>query len=347
MSFSTILSAVIEGLEVAFIHVEADISNGLPVFHMVGYLSSEVKEAGERVRTAIKNSGFEYPAKRTVVNLSPATMRKHGASFDLPIAAAILTALGQIEKPEKDCLIIGELSLGGSVKKVSGVLPIVMEAKEIVVGKCIVPSENVTEASLVSEMEIVGAATLQEAVEAMQNRRKRKKIQNKEITDCGNLRKTVQKETKFPDFADMKGQEFVKRAHDMTGNEPMKTIEEAEIIGPTGCLDILILMPCTGNTMAKLANGITDTPVLMAAKAQLRNEKPVVISMASNDALGMNLKNIGNLLNHKHIYFVPFGQDDPVKKPNSMIADTRLLIPTILQALKGRQYQPVLIDHKK
>lgn len=130
MSFSTILSAVIEGLEVAFIHVEADISNGLPVFHMVGYLSSEVKEAGERVRTAIKNSGFEYPAKRTVVNLSPATMRKHGASFDLPIAAAILTALGQIEKPEKDCLIIGELSLGGSVKKVSGVLPIVMEAKE-------------------------------------------------------------------------------------------------------------------------------------------------------------------------------------------------------------------------
>lgn len=212
MSFSTILSAVIEGLEVAFIHVEADISNGLPVFHMVGYLSSEVKEAGERVRTAIKNSGFEYPAKRTVVNLSPATMRKHGASFDLPIAAAILTALGQIEKPEKDCLIIGELSLGGSVKKVSGVLPIVMEAKEKGVRKCIVPSENVTEASLVSEMEIVGAATLQEAVEAMQNRRKRKKIQNKEITDCGNLRKTVQKETKFPDFADMKGQEFVKRA---------------------------------------------------------------------------------------------------------------------------------------
>mgnify|MGYP000059658822 FL=1 len=127
-------------------------------------------------------------------------------------------------------------------------------------------------------------------------------------------------------------------------------IDEGEfvyIIGPTGCLDILILMPCTGNTMAKLANGITDTPVLMAAKAQLRNEKPVVISMASNDALGMNLKNIGNLLNHKHIYFVPFGQDDPVKKPNSMIADTRLLIPTILQALKGRQYQPVLIDHKK
>lgn len=142
-----------------------------------------------------------------------------------------------------------------------------------------------------------------------------------------------------------KGEDFIKRAYEITGNDPMKTIEEAEIIGPTGCLDVLVLMPCTGNTMAKLANGITDTPVLMASKAQLRNEKPVVISMASNDALGMNLKNIGNLLNHKHIYFVPFGQDDPMKKPNSMIADTTLLIPTILAALHGKQYQPVLTSH--
>lgn len=142
-----------------------------------------------------------------------------------------------------------------------------------------------------------------------------------------------------------KGEDFLKRAYEITGNEPMKTIEEAEIIGPTGCLDVLVLMPCTGNTMAKLANGITDTPVLMASKAQLRNEKPVVISMASNDALGMNLKNIGNLLNHKHIYFVPFGQDDPMKKPNSMIADTTLLIPTILAALQEKQYQPVLTSH--
>lgn len=135
---------------------------------------------------------------------------------------------------------------------------------------------------------------------------------------------------------------FLKRAADLTGYEPMRTIEAAEVIGPTGCLDILVILPCTGNTMAKLTNGITDTPVLMAAKAHLRNEKPIVIALSTNDALGMNLKNIGYLINNKNIYFVPFGQDDPIKKPNSMVANTKLLIPTVLKALEGKQYQPII-----
>lgn len=139
-----------------------------------------------------------------------------------------------------------------------------------------------------------------------------------------------------------RAEDFLKRAEEMTGHEPMTTIEAAEVIGPTGCLDALVLLPCTGNTMAKLSSGITDTPVLMAAKAQLRNQKPVIIALSTNDALGMNLKNIGHLFNHKYIYFVPFGQDDPEKKPNSMAAHMDLLIPVILKALEGKQYQPII-----
>ena len=139
-----------------------------------------------------------------------------------------------------------------------------------------------------------------------------------------------------------KADDFIREVTEITGQKPMMTIEQAEVIGPTACFDILVIMPCTGNTMAKLVNGITDTPALMAAKAHLRNGKPLLISMATNDALGMNFKNIGYLLNSKNVYFVPFGQDDPVKKPNSMTADTGLIIPAMLEALKGRQYQPVL-----
>lgn len=135
---------------------------------------------------------------------------------------------------------------------------------------------------------------------------------------------------------------FIERAEAITGVHPMMTISEAEPIGPGSLLDILVLFPCTGNTIAKLANGITDTPVLMAAKAHLRNNKPLLISISTNDALGMNMKNIGLLLNAKNIYFIPFGQDNPNKKPNSMIAHTELLIPALEAALEGRQYQPVI-----
>lgn len=136
--------------------------------------------------------------------------------------------------------------------------------------------------------------------------------------------------------------DFVKKAEEITGIKPMLTIPQAEPIGPKSLLDILVLFPCTGNTIAKLANGITDTPVLMASKAHLRNNKPLLISVSTNDALGMNMKNIGLLLNSKHIYFIPFGQDNPDKKPNSMISHTELLIPSMEAALLGKQYQPII-----
>ena len=131
MSFGTIMSAAIEGLHVEMVQVETDISNGLPVFHMVGYLSSEVKEASERVRTAMHNSGIQIPAKKIIINLSPAAVRKRGSSFDLPIALSLLCALGEIEEEKlKDTAVIGELSLDGKVREVKGVLPIVMEARK-------------------------------------------------------------------------------------------------------------------------------------------------------------------------------------------------------------------------
>lgn len=138
-------------------------------------------------------------------------------------------------------------------------------------------------------------------------------------------------------------QEFIKKISEMTGNKPILTIEDAEPIGPKSYLDILIIAPCTGNTLAKLVNGITDTPVLMAAKAHMRNSKPLVISVSTNDALGINFKNIGSLLNLKNIYFVPFGQDNAFNKPTSMIAHTELIVNTLEKALDGQQIQPVII----
>lgn len=139
-----------------------------------------------------------------------------------------------------------------------------------------------------------------------------------------------------------KSSDFRKQVETICKRDVIDSIEKAEPIGPGGFLDILIILPCTGNTIAKLANGITDSPVLMSAKAHLRNEKPLLISLSTNDALGMNFKNIGLLMNCKNIYFVPFGQDSPHKKPNSMISHMDLLIPAVKSALEGKQLQPVI-----
>ncbi len=136
--------------------------------------------------------------------------------------------------------------------------------------------------------------------------------------------------------------EFVSEIENITGNEGMKTISQAEPIGPNRIFDVLLIAPCTGNTMAKLCNGITDTPVLMAAKAHMRNGLPIVISMSTNDALGINFKNIGMLLNMKNVYFVPFGQDNSKSKPNSMIAHVDLIEETLEAALEGKQLQPLI-----
>ena len=147
---------------------------------------------------------------------------------------------------------------------------------------------------------------------------------------------------------------FVKELRSICGREPITTIEEAEALGPRTPLDILALgprtpldilavAPCTGNTLAKLAAGIADGPVTFACKAHLRNQRPVAVAVSTNDGLAAAAQNIGALLNRKHYYFVPFGQDDPASKPCSLKADLRLLGDTIAAALEGKQLQPVLL----
>ncbi|NLV89776.1 MAG: dipicolinate synthase subunit B [Tissierellia bacterium] len=137
-------------------------------------------------------------------------------------------------------------------------------------------------------------------------------------------------------------EDWIEKIEEATGNRVIATLQDAEPIGPSAYLDIMVIAPCTGNTLAKIANGITDTPVCMAYKAHLRNGKPVVIAVSTNDGLSANAKNLGLLLDKKNVYFVPFSQDDPIKKPTSIIAHYDMIIPTILEALKGRQIQPIL-----
>lgn len=138
--------------------------------------------------------------------------------------------------------------------------------------------------------------------------------------------------------------EFRKKVEEITGKRCVDSIVAAEPLGTSKKVDAILVAPCTGNTLSKIANGITDTPVTMAVKAHLRNGRPVIISLSSNDALGANAKNLGVLLNTKNVYFVPFGQDDPMVKSKSLIADTTKILPATQAALEGRQLQPVFLS---
>ncbi len=138
-------------------------------------------------------------------------------------------------------------------------------------------------------------------------------------------------------------QEHIARATAICGKAPLYTVPEVEPIGPKKLLDALVIAPCTGNTLAKLAHSIADGPVTMAAKSHLRNSRPVLIAVSTNDALAGAAENIGRLLARKHYFFVPFGQDDPEKKPTSMVADFGKLLASLEAALDGRQLQPILL----
>lgn len=137
--------------------------------------------------------------------------------------------------------------------------------------------------------------------------------------------------------------EYMREMERICDKRVIDSIPKAEPIGPKHLLDVLVICPCTGNTLAKLANGITDTTVTMAAKAHLRNGAPVVLCLATNDGLAGSAKNIGTLLDKKHVYFVPFGQDDPAGKPTSLVADFSQVCDAIDAALRGEQLQPLLL----
>ena len=140
-----------------------------------------------------------------------------------------------------------------------------------------------------------------------------------------------------------KADEWIEKIENVCERKIINTIVDAEPLGPRISLDALIIAPCTGNTLAKLANGITDTPVCMAAKAHLRSDRPLVIALASNDAMSANFGNIGKLLNKKSVYFVPMYQDDPIKKPHSLVADFSLLEQTLESALLSKQVRKLFL----
>ncbi len=140
-----------------------------------------------------------------------------------------------------------------------------------------------------------------------------------------------------------KHEEWIERIEALCGHEIIHTIKNAEPLGPKISLDALVIAPCTGNTLAKLANGITDTPVCMAAKAHLRSDRPLLLALASNDAMSANLSNIGTLLSRKNIYFVPMRQDEPVKKPHSLVADFTLLSESLEAAMLGKQTRKLFL----
>ena len=168
--FASVLSAAIFGMEVREIQVEADVSDGLPSFTMVGFPSAQVREAQERVRTAFKNNRLSLPPKRVTVNFAPADMKKEGAGFDLPVAAAVLAAADILEpKLLEQVMVVGEISLNGEIHGVSGILPRVIRARELGLRFCIIPQENIKEGKLVRDKQVFGVKTLKDMIRCLKD----------------------------------------------------------------------------------------------------------------------------------------------------------------------------------
>lgn len=225
--FASVLSAAISGMEVCPVQVEADVSSGLPCFTMVGFPSTQVKEAQDRVRTALKNNGISLPPKKVTVNLAPADLRKEGAGFDLPVAAAVLAASGFIE-PQllRNVMVVGELSLNGEVRSVSGVLPRVIRARELGCRYCIIPFENLAEGALVKDMKVVGVQNIKEVLKLVSD----PDAFGKENQFSEENSEENQAEESLVDFGEICGQESARRAAEIA----VSGFHNILFIGPPG-----------------------------------------------------------------------------------------------------------------
>ncbi len=266
--YSVVSTAMIQGIKSIPVFVEADVSEGMPLFEMVGFLSSEVKESKERVRTALRNSGYILPPKRITVNFIPANIKKTGSCFDLPIALAILAAVGLVPQEDlKDYFVTGELSLNGEIKPVNGILPMVSEAKERGIKNVIVPLENMTEAALVKGLDIYAVENIKEVIHILNGgsyQEKKRCIFESAI------------EEKTADFSEIQGQKMLKRACEVA----VSGMHNLLIVGPPGAGKTMaamripgILPPLNENEQMELSK-IYSVCGMFGNREKLMNTRP-------------------------------------------------------------------------